>query len=113
MQKHSLPHKTIVRSIKLNNEGKIFVGAQDEIGYFFPDENGSLNCHSLRNLNSEPESNTDLSYVKETFNEVINSREQVWSLHKINRNILMGHEDAAYVVEGNYAGTYLGLSSIA
>lgn len=47
---YPLPHKTIVRSLKVANDGKIYVGGQDEIGYFFPDNNGVLRYHSLRAL---------------------------------------------------------------
>ncbi|TZF86009.1 transcriptional regulator (plasmid) [Pedobacter sp. BS3] len=52
---YPLPHKTIVRSLKVSRDGKIYVGAQDEIGYFFPDKNGVLKFHSIRNLIPEPE----------------------------------------------------------
>jgi ligand-binding sensor domain-containing protein/DNA-binding CsgD family transcriptional regulator len=47
---YPLPNKTIVRSLKIAADGKIYVGAQDEIGYFFPDANGVLKYHSLRAL---------------------------------------------------------------
>ncbi|WP_069660299.1 triple tyrosine motif-containing protein [Arcticibacter eurypsychrophilus] len=46
---YALPHRTIVRSVKIDAAGKIFVGAQDELGYFFPDQSGSLKFHSLKN----------------------------------------------------------------
>ncbi|WP_199117639.1 triple tyrosine motif-containing protein [Pedobacter sp. ASV28] len=52
---YSLPHKTVVRSIKIASDGKIYVGAQDEIGYFFPDQNGRLVYHSIRNIIPEQE----------------------------------------------------------
>lgn len=45
-----LPNNTVVRSVAIGIDGKIFVGAQDEIGYFFPQENGVLKYHSLKNL---------------------------------------------------------------
>ncbi|MCW3073613.1 MAG: hypothetical protein JWP69_682 [Flaviaesturariibacter sp.] len=44
-----LPNKTIIRSVEIGND-KIFVGGQDEFGYFAPDVNGKLAYHSLRNL---------------------------------------------------------------
>lgn len=43
-----LPNKTLVRSVMLSADGKIFVGGQDELGYFFPDANGRLRYHSLK-----------------------------------------------------------------
>ncbi|MFZ4862255.1 triple tyrosine motif-containing protein [Sphingobacterium sp. Mn56C] len=47
---YQLPNKTVVRSVKLSHDGKIYVGGQDEIGYFFPDSHGNLQFHSLKHL---------------------------------------------------------------
>ena len=47
---HPLPNKTVVRSVEIDEDGKIYVGGQDEIGYFFPDQTGRLVYHSLMNL---------------------------------------------------------------
>ena len=52
---YSLPNKTIVRSVRIANDGKIYVGGQDEIGYFYPNENGSLVFNSLKKLIPEGE----------------------------------------------------------
>ena len=41
---------TIVRSIAIDGDGRIFTGAQSEIGYFFPDERGVLSYTSLVGL---------------------------------------------------------------
>ncbi|WP_199140731.1 triple tyrosine motif-containing protein [Pedobacter sp. ASV12] len=45
---YSLPNQTIVRSVKIGADGKIYVGGQDEIGYFSPNANGALVYHSLK-----------------------------------------------------------------
>ena len=45
-----LPNKTIVRSIEISKDGKIYAGGQDEIGYFSPTSNGKLQFTSLINL---------------------------------------------------------------
>ncbi|MES2419152.1 MAG: triple tyrosine motif-containing protein [Bacteroidota bacterium] len=47
---YPMPNKTVVRSVKIDKSGKIFVGAQDELGYFYPNSNGTLIYHSLKNL---------------------------------------------------------------
>ena len=39
---HALPNKTIMRSLAIHVDGRIFVGGQGEIGYFTPDEHGFL-----------------------------------------------------------------------
>ncbi len=44
---YPLPNKTIVRSVEIAANGYIYVGGQDEIGYFAPAENGRLVFHSL------------------------------------------------------------------
>ena len=54
---YALPHKTIVRSIAIAGDGKIYVGAQDELGYFFPNKNGELIYHSIRHLLPKKERN--------------------------------------------------------
>ncbi len=47
---YPLPHKTIVRAVKVASNGRIYVGGQDEIGYFFPNSNGVLKYHSILDL---------------------------------------------------------------
>jgi hypothetical protein len=47
---HSLPNKSIVRSVEITDDNRIYVGGQEEIGYFYPDKNGSLVYTSLKPL---------------------------------------------------------------
>ncbi|KQC00640.1 triple tyrosine motif-containing protein [Pedobacter sp. Hv1] len=49
-KRYPFPNKTVLRSVKIDKQGKIFVGAQDEIGYYYPDKNGTLTYKSLKNL---------------------------------------------------------------
>ncbi len=44
---HPLPNKTIVRSVEIGSDGRIYVGGQDELGYFSPSANGRLQFFSL------------------------------------------------------------------
>ncbi|NOT94572.1 ligand-binding sensor domain-containing protein [Ferruginibacter sp.] len=44
------PNKTILRSIAIDANNKIYAGGQDEIGFYFPDANGILRYTSLKNL---------------------------------------------------------------
>lgn len=44
-----LPKKTILRSIALGDDDRIYAGGQDEIGYYYPDEDGCFSFHSIRN----------------------------------------------------------------
>lgn len=43
----ALPNKTIVRSVEVAPSNRIYVGGQDELGYFSPDPMGRLQYHSL------------------------------------------------------------------
>ncbi len=47
---YPLPNKAAIKSLAIDPSGRIFVGGQDEIGYFFPDKNGILKFHSLKHL---------------------------------------------------------------
>lgn len=53
---YPLPNKTIVRSVEISSDNKIYVGGQDEIGYFLPGKNGRLTYNSLTKLIPENES---------------------------------------------------------
>lgn len=44
---YPLPNATIVRSVCFDGKSRIYVGGQDELGYFEADETGSLQYHSL------------------------------------------------------------------
>ncbi len=44
---YSLPNKTIVRSVDIGPDNRIYVGGQDELGYFSPGINGRLQYSSL------------------------------------------------------------------
>lgn len=47
---YPLPNNAPVRSLAIDNTGKIYAGGQDEIGYFFPDKNGKIRFNSLKHL---------------------------------------------------------------
>ncbi|SKB32791.1 triple tyrosine motif-containing protein [Daejeonella lutea] len=47
---YPLPNRTVVRSLEIDKNGRIYIGGQDEIGYFFPDEHGKLKYNSLKEL---------------------------------------------------------------
>ncbi|HEY0895149.1 MAG TPA: triple tyrosine motif-containing protein, partial [Sphingobacteriaceae bacterium] len=47
---YPLPNRTVIRSLEVDPGGRIYVGGQDEIGYFFPDRDGKLVYTSLKGL---------------------------------------------------------------
>lgn len=44
---HPLPNRTVARSIAIDARQRIYVGGQDELGYFYPNKQGLLQYHSL------------------------------------------------------------------
>ena len=52
---YPLPNRTIVRSIEIADQGRIYAGGQDELGYFSPGPNGNLLFTSLAGLLPEKE----------------------------------------------------------
>lgn len=54
-QLYPVPNKTILRSIAFGADGKLYAGAQDELGYYAPDQVGRLVYTSLKKLLEEPE----------------------------------------------------------
>jgi hypothetical protein len=49
-QLYPVPNNTILRSIEFGEDGKLYAGAQDEFGYFEPDNRGRLIYKSLKSL---------------------------------------------------------------
>ena len=47
---YPLPHKTIMRSLAIGGENKVYAGGQGEFGYFSPDRNGIMQFTSLVDL---------------------------------------------------------------
>lgn len=47
---YPLPNRTIVRSVEIGSDNRIYVGGQDELGYFAPAANGRLVYHPLNQL---------------------------------------------------------------
>lgn len=58
---YPLKNQTIVRSLHIAETGEIYVGGQNEFGYFLPDELGHLTYHSL--LDKFPEAHRNFTDV--------------------------------------------------
>ena len=52
---YPLPNRTIVRSLEVGTDDRIYAGGQDELGYFSPGRNGKLHYTSLTGLLPEKE----------------------------------------------------------
>ncbi|NGM63326.1 transcriptional regulator [Sphingobacterium sp. SGG-5] len=100
---HPLPHKTIVRSIKISSEGKIYVGAQDEIGYFIPDINGTLKFVSLKKLIPEQARNfSDIWDIVILKNEVFfRTTDKIFHLKDDKIKVYIPHKLWEFMGEAN------------
>jgi DNA-binding CsgD family transcriptional regulator len=79
---YPLPNKTVVRSIVIGKDGRIYAGGQDEFGYFSPDNNGRLVYTSLKGTLSEKNANfSEIWFVVSFGNDIFfMSREKIFQL---------------------------------
>ena len=69
---YKLPNNSVLRSISIAKDGRIFVGAVGELGYFLPDQYGVLQYHSL------------IQYLKPEERNFSN----VWNTHILNNEVI-------------------------
>jgi ligand-binding sensor domain-containing protein/DNA-binding CsgD family transcriptional regulator len=71
--KYSLPNNSAIRSLKIDSSGKIFVGGNDEFGYFKSNDKGVLEYFSIFKL------------IPKTKNKNINL---IWRIHIYNGEVV-------------------------
>jgi len=98
---YPLPNKTIVWSIELGNDKRIYIGGQDEIGYFSPNPAGALVYTSLKKL--LPESDQKFADIW----EVVSHNNDVF--FRANNKIFRYSNNKVSVYKANRAWLYLGL----
>jgi ligand-binding sensor domain-containing protein/DNA-binding CsgD family transcriptional regulator len=84
-QCHKVTNQTVVRSVKVANDGRIYVGAQGEMGYFSPDEKGRLTYTSLNGLLAEE----DRNYA------------DIWDIEIVNQKIYFKTGSSIFLYENN------------
>lgn len=77
---HRLPKKTICRSISISQDSRIYVGGQDEVGFFSPDKNGELHYSSIRERIQKKDLPIDdiWNFVSEGKNQYFRSNEKIF-----------------------------------
>jgi serine phosphatase RsbU (regulator of sigma subunit)/ligand-binding sensor domain-containing protein len=103
---YQMPNKSVVRSLANGKNGKIYVGAQGDLGYFLPDSSGRLTFHSL--MDFVPEDAKDFSDVWNIF--VSNGKVYfnvakyilIWNIQKKEFKIVKGENSfhAMFMVNG-------------
>ncbi|OMQ11020.1 triple tyrosine motif-containing protein [[Flexibacter] sp. ATCC 35103] len=84
--KFSLPTQTEIRSLKIDSKGKIFVGGNNEFGYFKNDEKGNLKYHSLSDL------------VEKKDKQNINL---IWRIHIFNGEVIFQSFTKVFFLKNN------------
>ena len=84
-KRYPIPGGTKIRSLLYEETGKIFIGAQNELGYFMPTENGDLIYTSLKD--------------KIPFD--YNVFEDVWKIHQIENKIVFSTTGHSYLWDGD------------
>lgn len=84
--KYSLPSGTAIRSLKIDDTGRIFVGGNDEFGYFKSNEKGILKYFSLSKL------------IDKRINKNINL---IWRIHIYKGEIIFQSFTKAFFYKNN------------
>jgi len=80
---YKVSNQTIVRSVRIAADGKIFVGAQGEMGYFYGNENGVLIYHSIKHL---------LPLAAQSFADI-------WSIEIIDNRVFFSSGNIVFLYE--------------
>lgn len=83
---YGLPNRSIVRSVKVDANDRIYVGQQNAFGYMEPDEKGQLQYHSLLDLIPEKERNF----------------EEVWRIHLTTFGVVFQSYTHLFVYNENH-----------
>ncbi len=75
-RKYSLPNLSVIRTIEIQDSGKIFVGGYNEFGYFKPDLKGNLVYSSLSKFLNTKNDNTE------------NTIDIVWKIHLYKEEVI-------------------------
>jgi DNA-binding CsgD family transcriptional regulator len=87
---YPLPNKSIVRSIEFGPDNRLYVGGQDEIGFFATGSNGQLVYHSL----------------KEKIPQKDRSFTDVWSIVFYHDDLFFQTSTKIYQVSGEHCSVY-------
>jgi len=100
---YPLPNRTIARSLVIGNDGRIYVGGQDELGYFSAGPSGRLMYRSLTNL--IPASNRSFGDVW----DIVSLENEIW--FRTSRAILRFTGKAFAVYKAPSEWGYMGISN--
>ena len=85
-RKYSLPNSPLIRSVKIDDSGKIFVGGNNEFGYFKPNSKGKLEYFSLSKM-------ININTVKLTG--------YIWKIHIHKGEVIFQSFERAFIFKNN------------
>ncbi|HEV3224881.1 MAG TPA: triple tyrosine motif-containing protein [Puia sp.] len=100
---YSIPNKTIVRSLAMGKDNRIYAGGQDDFGYFSPDRNGKLFFTSLKSLLSKRDySFTDIWNIVTMGKDVFfRSKEKIFQYNGYSITVYPAPSEWAFLGLGN------------
>ncbi|MBS1661677.1 MAG: transcriptional regulator [Bacteroidetes bacterium] len=101
---YPLPNKTVVRSVAIGKDNRIYAGGQDDFGYFSPDKNGKLTFTSLKKLLSGKNYNfSDIWNIVPYGNDVFFlCREKIFQLNNNTITVYPAVSDWLFLGESNH-----------
>ena len=84
------PGNTIMRSIAISPSKRIYIGAQNELGYFYPNSSGGLAYENLR----------------DKFRSQLSDLAEVWHLLIENENLAFSSNDKIYLIRNDSISTF-------
>ncbi len=87
--KYTLPNLSVIRTIEIQDSGKIFVGGYNEFGYFKPDEKGKLVYFSLSRFLNTRNDNTE------------NTIDIIWKIHINKGEVIFQSFGALFIYKNN------------
>jgi DNA-binding CsgD family transcriptional regulator len=104
---YSLPNKSIVRSIAMGKDNRIYAGGQGDFGYFTPDRNGKLFFTSFKTFLSKKDlSFTNIWNIVVTGNDVFFRTKEI--IFQYNGNSVTAyHAPSAWLFLGKGNGTLI------
>jgi ligand-binding sensor domain-containing protein len=105
-QLYPLPNKTIVRSLEFGRDKNLYVGGQDEIGYFSPAKNGLLIFTSIKHLIPKADQAfSDIWDIACQGNDVFFRTHD--KIFRYSNNKVTVYSASSWLFLGNYAGKIL------
>lgn len=103
-QLYPVPNKTILRSIAFGAGGKLYAGAQDELGYYAPDHAGRLVYTSLKTLLPGPDITFGDIWDIEVAGEEVFFRATDKIIHLRQGKLLVYKSPAGWIALSKYNG---------